>query len=383
MKRGLIMKNFRLRVTAVLCAAVLLLTTACASTPAASGGTPGGDGAKKVGVGFIFIGTKDDYGYNQAAYKGSLAVEEQLGDQVTVYRQENIPETSEATRALEQMIQQGATILFPTSYGHLDPALVAAAENPSCIFFHQGGLKTSENLGTYFGTIWESFYLCGIAAGMSTESDKLGFVASFPIPQVLLNINAFELGAKSVNPDVTTTVVFTGSWSDPAAGTNAANSLIDGGADVIAQHQDSTKTIIGVCESRGAKSIGIHADASELAPEGWITGAVWNWDDLFVDMTKTALAGEFKGSKYDGKYRGGLKEGVVDIAPFGKNVSQKIQDAVNEAKAKIISGDLFPFEGEIKDQDGNVKIKAGVRPSVDEMETCDYLVEGCIGSVSQ
>lgn len=377
------MKKFRLPFVAVLCAAVILFTTACSSTPATSGGASGSDGAGKVGVGFIFIGTKDDYGYNQAAYKGSLAVEEQLGDQVTVYRQENIPETSEATRALEQMIQQGATILFPTSYGHLDPALVAAEDNPDCIFFHQGGLKNSENLGTYFGTIWESFYLCGIAAGMSTESNQLGFVASFPIPQVLLNINAFELGAKSVNPDATTTVVFTGSWSDPAAGTNAANSLIAGGADVIAQHQDSTKTIIGVCESSGVKCVGIHADASELAPNGWITGAVWNWDDLFVDMTKTALAGEFSGSQYDGKYRGGLKEGVVDIAPFGENVSQEIQDVVNVAKEKIIAGELFAFEGEIKDQNGSVRIEAGVRPSVDELETCDYLVEGCIGSVSQ
>ena len=222
-----------------------------------------------------------------------------------------------------------------------------------------------------------------MAAGKSTASNKLGFVASFPIPQVLLNINAFQLGARSVNPDVTTTVVFTGSWSDPGAGTNAANSLIDGGCDVIAQHQDSTKTIVGVCESRGVKSVGVHADASELAPEGWLTGAVWNWDDLFVDMAKTALAGQFKGSKYDGKYRGGLKEGVVDIAPFGKNVSQETQDLVNDAKQKMISGELFAFEGEIKDQSGTVRIAAGVRPSVDELETCDYLVEGCIGSISQ
>ena len=376
------MKKFKVGLIAALCAAAMVLTTACSSTPGTSDSASGGT-ADKVGVGFIFIGTRDDYGYNQAAYEGSLAVEEQLGDRVTIYRQENIPETSEATRALDQMIQQGATILFPTSYGHLDPALESAEEHPECIFFHQGGLKTADNLGTYFGTIWESFYLCGIAAGLSTETNKLGFVGSFPIPQVLLNMNAFELGAKSVNPDATTTVIFTGSWSDPAAGTNAANSLIDGGADVIAQHQDSTKTIIGVCESRGVKSVGIHADASELAPEGWLTGAVWNWGPLFVDMAETALDGNFDGSIYDGKYRGGLKEGVVDIAPFGQNVSQDIQDAVNAAKEQIISGELFPFEGEIRDQDGNVKIEAGVRPSVDELETCDYLVEGCIGSVSQ
>lgn len=376
------MKKFKVGLIAALCAAAMVLTTACSSTPGTSDSASGGT-SDKVGVGFIFIGTRDDYGYNQAAYEGSLAVEEQLGDRVTIYRQENIPETSEATRALDQMIQQGATILFPTSYGHLDPALVSAEEHPECIFFHQGGLKTADNLGTYFGTIWESFYLCGMAAGMSTETNQLGFVGSFPIPQVLLNINAFELGAKAVNPDATTTVIFTGSWSDPAAGTNAANSLIDGGADVIAQHQDSTKTIIGVCESRGVKSVGIHADASELAPEGWLTGAVWNWGPLFVDMAETALDGNFDGSIYDGKYRGGLKEGVVDIAPFGQNVSQDIQDAVNAAKEQIISGELFPFEGEIRDQDGNVKIEAGVRPSVDELETCDYLVEGCIGSVSQ
>lgn len=376
------MKKFKVGLIAALCAAAMVLTTACSSTPGTSDSASGGT-SDKVGVGFIFIGTRDDYGYNQAAYEGSLAVEEQLGDRVTIYRQENIPETSEATRALDQMIQQGATILFPTSYGHLDPALESAEEHPECIFFHQGGLKTADNLGTYFGTIWESFYLCGMAAGMSTETNQLGFVGSFPIPQVLLNINAFELGAKAVNPDATTTVIFTGSWSDPAAGTNAANSLIDGGADVIAQHQDSTKTIIGVCESRGVKSVGIHADASELAPEGWLTGAVWNWGPLFVDMAQTALDGNFDGSIYDGKYRGGLKEGVVDIAPFGQNVSQDIQDAVNAAKEQIISGELFPFEGEIRDQDGNVKIEAGVRPSVDELETCDYLVEGCIGSVSQ
>lgn len=376
------MKKFKVGLIAALCAAAMVLTTACSSTPGTSDSASGGT-SDKVGVGFIFIGTRDDYGYNQAAYEGSLAVEEQLGDRVTIYRQENIPETSEATRALDQMIQQGATILFPTSYGHLDPALESAEEHPECIFFHQGGLKTADNLGTYFGTIWESFYLCGMAAGMSTETNQLGFVGSFPIPQVLLNINAFELGAKAVNPDATTTVIFTGSWSDPAAGTNAANSLIDGGADVIAQHQDSTKTIIGVCESRGVKSVGIHADASELAPEGWLTGAVWNWGPLFVDMAETALDGNFDGSIYDGKYRGGLKEGVVDIAPFGQNVSQDIQDAVNAAKEQIISGELFPFEGEIRDQDGNVKIEAGVRPSVDELETCDYLVEGCIGSVSQ
>jgi basic membrane lipoprotein Med (substrate-binding protein (PBP1-ABC) superfamily) len=361
---------------------LVMLLSACSSgdQPNSGGSSPATD---PVGIGFIFVGAKDDYGYNQAAYQGSLAVEEAFGAQVKVYRSENIPETAEASRVLEQMIQQGATILFPTSYGHLDPALEVAANYPDTTFFHQGGLKTSANLGTYFGTIWEPFYLAGMTAGKCTQTDKLGFIASFPIPQVLLNINAFELGAQAVNPNVTTTVIFTGSWADPAMQTNAANTLIDGGADVLSQHQDSTKTVIEICERRGVMSVGNHADASELAPEGWLTGAMWNWGPLFVDMTQTALDGNFTGSLYDGKYRGGLKEGVVALAPFGKNVPAEVIALVNAAQAQMISGELFAFEGEIKDQSGQVVVAAGVRPSVEDLEATDYLVQGVVGSISQ
>ncbi|WP_010263842.1 BMP family ABC transporter substrate-binding protein [Treponema primitia] len=363
------------------CMAAGLSLASCSGKKQESGANAAGS-AKPVGIGFIFVGARDDYGYNQAAYQGSVAVEQAFGDRVKIYRSENVPETSEASRVLEQMIQVGATVQFPTSYGHLDPALDVAKNRKDVIFFHQGGLKTSDNLGTYFGTIWEPFYLAGMAAGKVTKTNKLGFIASFPIPQVLLNINAFELGAKSVNPAVTTTVVFTGSWADPAMQTNAANSLIDGGADVLTQHQDSTKTIIEICERRGVKAVGNHADASELAPEGWVTGAMWNWGPTFIDMAQTALDGKFTGSKYDGKFRGGLKEGVVDLAPFGKNVPPDVVVLVNNAKAQMIAGDLFAFEGEVKDQTGKVVIAKGARPSVDELETCDYLVEGVIGSVA-
>ena len=376
-------KRFKKIIASALAVSMLLLAASCGSTNTAdnSSSSGGSSDSGKTTIGFIFVGSKDDYGYNQAAYKGSEAVEKYFGDKVKILRSENVPETSEATRVLEQMIQQGATILFPTSYGHLDPAIEAANANPNVTFFHQGGLKTTENLGTYFGTIWESFYLAGMAAAGVTETNKLGFVGSFPIPQVLANMNAFELGAQSVNPDITTTVIFTGSWSDPAAQTNAANTLIDGGADVIAQHQDSTKTIIELCESRGVKCVGDHTDASELAPNGWVTGAVWNWDDLFIDMVQTAMDGKFDGSIYDGKYRGGLKEGIVDIAPFGSCVPQDVQQKVNDAKAAIIDGSLYPFEGEIKAQDGTVKVQAGQRLTVDEVESMDYLVDGIIGSM--
>lgn len=152
---------------------------------------------------------------------------------------------------------------------------------------------------------------------------------------MLLNVNAFELGAKSVNPDATTSVVFTGSWCDPGQQANAANSLIDNGVDVLTQHQDCTKTIIETAERRGVMSVGYHADASSLAPKGWITGSVWNWPDLFVDMVKTAVDGKFKGSKYEGKYRGTLKDNVVQMTALGAGVPDDVKKFVETKKNGI------------------------------------------------
>ena len=350
-----------------------------ASTEAAAEGAIGTGG---TAVGFIFVGAKDDFGYNQAAYIGSQGVEEAFPD-LKMLRVENVPETAEAERVMEQMIQDGAKIIFPTSYGHLDPALNVAKRHPDVAFFHQGGLKNAENLGTYFGTIYEPVYLAGIAAGKMTKSNKLGFIVSVPIPQVLLNVNAFQRGAQSVNPDVTTTVVFTGSWCDPGQQATAANSLIDGGADVLTQHQDCTKTIIETAERRGALTVGYHADASSLAPKGWIVGSVWNWPALYVDMVKTASEGNFKASKYDGKYRGTLSDNIVLSTGFGAEVPADVQALVEEKKQAIIAGTLNPFTGPVKDQSGAVRIEDGVNPTVDQLESTDYLVEGVTGSIPQ
>ncbi|WP_051318503.1 BMP family ABC transporter substrate-binding protein [Cohnella thermotolerans] len=378
--------------------AMLLLITGCSqpsgnSGPAESAGSNGepsasaytdavagaiGTGGKAVG--FIFVGTKDDYGYNQAAYQGSVAVEKAFPN-LKVLRAENVPETAEAERVMEQMIKDGAKIIFPTSYGHLDPALNVAKRHPDVVFFHQGGLKTAENLGTYFGTIWEPVYLAGVAAGKMTKTNKLGYIVSVPIPQVLLNVNAFEQGAKSVNPKATTTVVFTGSWCDPGQQANAANSLIDGGADVLTQHQDCTKTVIETAERNNVMTVGYHADASALAPNGWITGSVWNWPDLFVDMVKTAEEGKFKGSIYDGKYRGTLKDNVVQLTDFGKNVPDDVKALVEETKTKLINGELHPFAGPVKDQNGKVRYKEGENPTIEQLESMDFLVEGVIGTI--
>jgi basic membrane protein A and related proteins len=354
-----------------------LVIAACGGTTPAPQAT---EATQAGSVGFIFVGPGDDYGYNQAAFLGSKAVEADLPD-VKVLRAENVPETEEAERVMEQMIRDGATIIFPTSYGHLDPALAVAARHPDVIFVHQGGLKTAENLGTYFGTIWEAVYLSGVTAGKMTKTNKLGYIVSFPIPQVLLNINAFALGARSVNPDATTTVVFTANWCDPGKQAEAANTLIAQEVDVLTQHQDCTKTIVETAERNGIMSVGYHADASTLAPKGWLTGSIWNWGPLYDDMVKTIQAGKWAESPYKGKYRVGLKDGVVALAPFGTSVPKEVQDLVLEKKQAIIDGTLFPFEGPIKDQDGNVRIEAGKRPAIEELETTDYLVEGVIGTI--
>lgn len=370
--------------------ASIMLLGACSQPGANAGETSGADngaasadvGTDGSAVGFIFVGTKDDYGYNQAAYLGSAAVEEAFPD-LKVLRAENVPETAEAERVMEQMIKDGAKIIFPTSYGHLEPALNVAKRHPDVAFYHQGGLKTADNLGTYFGTIWEPVYLAGVAAGKMSETGKIGYIVSVPIPQVLLNVNAFTLGAQSVNPKAETSVVFTGSWCDPGQQANAANSLIDGGVDVLTQHQDCMKTVIETAERRDVMTVGYHADAASLAPNGWITGSLWNWPELFVDMVQTAQDGEFKGSKYDGKYRGTLADNVVQLGSFGANVPDDVKQLVDERKAELLAGTLQPFAGPIKDQSGAVRIAESAVPTVEELESTDYLVEGVIGSIPQ
>lgn len=351
-------------------------TEAGPTTPAGSSATaPSTTSDKEVTVGFLYVGSVDDGGYNQAAYQGQLAVEELPG--VKVLKAENVPESAEAERVMEQMIQQGATIIFPTSFGHLDPALRVGERYPEVTFLHQGGVKTGPNVGTYFGTSWEANYLAGVAAGNVSETGKLGYVVAFPISQTLLNINAFELGAKSVNPEAVTTVVFTASWCDPAKISEAVKSLKSQGVDVLNQHQDCPTAGVQAAEKEGMFSVGYHVDGSKFAPNGWITAAVWDWTKLFVDLVEEVRAGTYE----VGQIRLSMKDGVVALAPFGKAVPQDVQDEIKDLQAEILSGEFTIFEGPIKDQEGVERIKAGEKPDAIALESTDYLVEGVTGSI--
>ena len=359
---------------------------------AASGGKCATAGATGTGtggttIGFIFIGPKDDFGYNQAAYQGAKEVEKACSD-FKVLTAENVPETDEAARVMEDMVAKGAKIIFATSYGHLDPAKKVTANHADVVIVQQGnviGAKAPANLGTYFGTVYEPVYLAGIAAGKATKSNKLGYVYAFPIPQTLANINAFELGAKSVNPAATTITVNTSAWCDPAKQAEAANSLIGQGVDVITQHQDCQATVIKAAEAKGIKVVGYHADATALAPKGWLTGSEWNWGPFYIDIVKTIAAGKFTGSKYNADYRVGYKDGTNPFvaSKFGPGVDQATKDLIAKAKTAISAADGSPFKGPVLDQNGKEIVAAGKVPTYDEVEKifAASFVQGVVGSI--
>jgi basic membrane protein A and related proteins len=343
-------------------------------------GKSAGEKRKPLVIGFLYVGPRNDFGYNQAAYQGSLAVKRAF-PKAKILEAENVPESAEAGRVMEKMIRDGASIIFPTSFGHLQPALQVAKRHPTVTFLHQGGLETAPNLGTYYGRIYETQYAAGQAAGLATKTHRLGYVVAFPLSDVLLDVNAFELGAKAVDPKARTRLVFTGNWCDSGKQAEAANALLDQHADVITQNQDCTKTIIQTAERRGAMSVGYHSDASSVAPQGWLTASVWNWGPLMVKMVKTVLAGRFRHSPYSGLYRGGVREGIVKLAPFGPAATPRIRRKVTATYEALKSGRLTPFSGPIRDQSGKIRIAAGVTPSPAQLERTDYLVDGVIGRI--
>ena len=353
-----------------------------------SGSAPATGAAKETSkdltIGFVYVGAKDDYGYNQAHADGAKALKALAS--VKLREEENVPETVAVQKTLESMINlDGAKLLFPTSFGYFDPHILKLADKyPQVTFLHCGGLYTEgkhpKNVGSYFGYIDEAEYVSGIVAGLTTKTNKLGFIAAKPIPQVLRNINAYTLGARSVNPKITTTVVFTGDWALPVKEAEAANSLVDQGADVLTAHVDSPKVVIETAERRGVFSTGYHASQAKLAPKGYLTGAEWNWEKVYTDYVSKIQ----KGEKWQHLVRGGFKEGYVRMSAYGPAVSPEAKAKADAAKAGLTAGTLVIFKGPLKDNAGKELLKDGVaRTQTDiELEKMAYLVEGVKGSVN-
>jgi len=376
-------------VTAFVATSAVLALAACSSATSSTTSSSTAPGAGSKAVGFIFVGPKTDFGYNQAAYEGSQEVAKKFPN-LKVLTQENVPEDDNAARAMEGMISRGAKIIFATSYGHLQAAEKVAKAHPDVVVVQQGNViegAAPANLGTYFGTVYEPVFLAGVAAGKATKTNKLGYIYAFPIPQTINNINAFELGAQSVNPDAKTYAVNTGSWCDPQKQKTAVDSLLSQKIDVVTQHQDCTSTIIQATEAAGADTVGYHADAESLAPKGWLTGSQWAWGPLYDDIVQTALDGKFTGSKYNANYRVGFQNGENPFvqSPFGPSVSADTKSLIAEDLTKLKVQGSSVFTGPIKDQDGNIKIKDGDSLAYGSagIEGMDWFVDGVVGKIAK
>lgn len=341
-----------------------------------------------LNIGFIYVGPKDDFGYSQSHFEGETAIAK-LPNVKTV-SEASVAETATVQETMLSMINQnGASVLFPTSFGYFDPHILkVAADNPNVQFFHCGGLydaaKHPKNVGSYYGYIDEAEYVAGVVAGLTSKSGKLGFVAAKPIPQVIRNINSYTLGARSVNPKVTVQVIFTGDWSIPVKEAEAANSMIDQGVDVLTCHVDSPKVVMETAEKRKVFCTGYHTDQSALAPNGYLTGAEWNWSSVYTKYVEDFKAGK---NVSDGGIphllRGGLKEGFCKISKFGSAVSTETKKEADKAVAKFMDGSMVIYAGEIKDNTGKVVVakEKQLKQQDLELEKMNWLVEGVIGSI--
>jgi basic membrane protein A len=327
---------------------------------------------KELKVGFVYVSPVGDAGYSYAHDVGRQEIAKMKG--VTTSFVESVKEGPDAERVIQNMARKGFDLIFTTSFGFMDPTLKVAKQFPKVVFMHCSGFKTAPNMGNYFGRMYQARYLSGIVAGAMTKSNVLGYVAAFPIPEVIRGINAFTLGAKSVNSKATVRVVWTKTWYDPATEKEAAKSLLDVGADVIAQHQDSPGPQ-EAAEEKGVYSIGYNSDMSSFAPKAHLTAPIWNWGPYYVKVVEAVRNGTWKSSS-DWP---GLADGVVGLAPYGKMVPQEVKDKVAIAEKEIKGGKNL-FQGPIKDQKGEIKIKDGAAATDQELLGMTWFVDGVIGT---
>ncbi|MFD1775612.1 BMP family ABC transporter substrate-binding protein [Paenibacillus rhizophilus] len=346
---------------------------AATATAGASAGASAQPSGEKPKVAFVYIGPPGDGGYTYQHDQGRKAMEAELGIKADAV--ENVPEGPDAERIITELAQSH-DIVFTTSFGYMEQTLSVAKKFPNVKFDHASGFKTADNMGNYFGKNYQASYLTGIAAGKVTKKNHLGYVGAFPISEVIYNLNAFTLGAQSVNPDIKVDVVWTNTWYDPATERQAAISLLDKGADVLLAYQDSPATIQAAAE-RGAFAGGNDSDMKKFAPDNYLTNPVWNWGPYYTKTVKSVIDGTWKNEQYSGD----MADGMIDLAPFGNKVPEDVQKLVADAKAKIISGELNVFTGPISDNQGNEKVPAGKSLTLEEVLGMNWLTKGIVGTL--
>jgi basic membrane protein A len=339
--------------------------------------TDDGEDGDVLRVGYVHVSPVTDGGWTTSHDQGAQAVKEEFGDRVEITTVDQVAEGPDAERVIEDLARQGHDLIFTTSFGFMEPTLAVAEKYPDVVFEHATGYMTADNMGNYFGAAEEGRYLSGMAAAHASETGELGYVAAFPIPEVVRGINAWTLGARSVNPDATVRVVWTSTWYDPETEKQAAQSLLDAGADVLGMHQDTPATGQAASEA-GAKWTGYHTDRSDEVPDAWLTATVWDWAPFYIETVQEVMDGTWEPESYYGS----MATGMVNLAPFGESVSEEAATEIEEKQAQIVDGEFAPFTGPINDQDGEERVAEGETMSLEELLSMDFFVEGVIGDVA-
>jgi basic membrane protein A len=345
------------------------MAAASAPAPAASAGP--------LKIAFAYLGPAGDHGWTYAHDQAVKAIQKEYGDKIVVNTVENVPESADAERVFRDMATQGNTLIFGTSFGYMEPMLKVAADFPQAKFEHATGFKQTDNLRSYDSRSYMTAYLVGIIAGKMSKTNVIGVVGSIPVPEVIRNIDAYTLGALSVNPKIKTKVVWVNSWFDPPKETEAAQSLINGGADVLLQNTDST-AVLQTAEKNKKFAFGWDSDMSKFAPTAHLASAVINWAPYYSKTVKDVLDGTWKGNTATWW---GVKEGANDVVAISDQVPADVKDLVAKTKAGMADGSFSVFKGPLLDNTGKEVLAKDAVADDQMLGGLSFFVKGVEGKV--
>ena len=335
--------------------------------------------AQPLKVAFVYVGPVGDGGWSYQHNLGRLALEKSLGSKVKTTYVDSVAEGADAERVIRRLASSGNSVIFTTSFGYQEATFKVAKLFPKVRFEHATGYKTGPNMAAYEARFYEGAYLLGVVAGKMTKSNTLGFVASYPVPEVIRNINAYTLGARSVNPKIQTKVIWVSAWYDPGKERQAAETLIAQGADMLCQNTDSP-AVMQVAEEKGVHAFGWNSDMAKFGPKAQLTANTENWGIYYIDTVKKVLEGSWKGNRIT---RWGLKEGAVALSPLNPSVPADVAKVFNERKQSMVAGKFAPFTGPLKDNAGKERVATGVAMTDQELVSMNWYVEGVLGSIPQ
>ncbi|MFP8967576.1 BMP family ABC transporter substrate-binding protein [Pokkaliibacter sp. CJK22405] len=323
-------------------------------------------------VGFVYVGPVGDLGWSYEHDQGRQEMEKHFDGKVKTTYVENVPEGADAERVITQLAKDGNKIIFTTSFGFMNPTYKVARKFPNVIFEHATGYKRAKNMGTYVLRTYEGRYVSGVAAGMLTKSNTIGYIGSFPIPEVIRDIDAVYMGAKSVNPNIKLKIVWANTWYDPGKEADAANALMDQGVDVLIQHTDSPAPLIEAEKRGGVRAIGQASDMSKFAPNAHVFSVRDHWAPYYTKVVQSVMDGTYKPQDF----WGGFHEDMLQLASVNDNLPEDVKTAIHSTYEKIKTGDFKPFTGPITDNTGKVVVPAGHSLTDEELAKVNWYVEG-------